>query len=105
MPNEDSGNYVLNRNVSGVSSSIGGYASSPAARSVNSNNYSRTTYTGRISPETDFGDCGGHKDSDYGVPNVDPHAKKKSKGGGGSLIFWIVIIIMIIRAIMNYFGD
>ena len=107
LPNEDSGNYVLNRNVSGVSSSVvGGYASAQTARSVNSNNYSRTTYTGRTSPEADFGNCGGHVDSDYGIPNVDPHAKKKSgKGTGLSIFFWILFIMAIVRAIMNYLNS
>ena len=61
-----------------------------------------STRTGRIN--TDYGNCGGHKDSDYGVPNVDPHSEKKKKKGGFKYAALIYIIIVILKIIFDSIG-
>lgn len=149
LPNEDRGNYTLNRNMSEserrsainqrhqpvqsrtstVNSSGRTYASqsgrtgtvNSSGRTYTSQSSSRTnagtstsrTYTaggiantatssGRVN--TDYGNCGGHKASDYGVPNVDPHAPKKKKKSGFKYIALIYVIIIILKMIFDSLG-
>ncbi len=148
LPNEDLGNYTLNRNMTDkerravtrynyqtvqdkpntqttagrtyTSTNSRANTASTAGRTYTSTN-SRTntastagktyTYSTRTNTttsstrvNTDYGNCGGHKDSDYGKPNVDPHTPKKKKKSGFGYIALIYIIIMILKIIFDGLG-
>ena len=102
LPNEDNHNYVLNRKSSGRE----GY------RIDNTNSQvkykTNALQSGSIShasdSSTDYGNCGGHRDSDYGVPNVDPHSgKKKNKGRLLGYIIFIYILMYVLQFIFSSF--
>ncbi len=108
LPNEDRGNYTLNRSMpeSQKRNVVNPrYQSNP--KRGNSSPYTTRTYTTRTNTTSsgrinaDYGNCGGHRDSDYGKPNVDPHAPKKKKKGVFKYVALIYIIIIIIKAILD----
>lgn len=111
LPNEDMGNYTLNRNMSEGERRIATennnqmikrrtVAAASAARTYSAD-FGRNSKAASARVNTDYGNCGGHKDSDYGVPNVDPHSAKKKKKSGFRYIVFIYIIIVIIKLLFN----
>lgn len=57
----------------------------------------------KVSEHADYGSCGGHKESDYGMPNVDPHTPKKKSNKAVLKIFWWMIFIYIVYIIIRIF--
>lgn len=123
LPNEDTGNYTLNRSMpeserrsvvnpryrtdqSGTNTTrVAGrtYTAQTSSRTntrqTSSRTYTTTASSGKVN--TDYGNCGGHKDSDYGKPNVDPHTPRKKKKSIFSYIILIYIIIIVLKILFD----
>lgn len=105
LPNEDNGNYVLNREMPDRER----YRTDNTRYQTNYNTIRNTVQASMknsaantVNGRTDFGNCGGHKDSDYGIPNVDPHAKnKRSTGIVAAVITFICILLQIIFSFID----
>ncbi len=113
LPNESHGDYELNKNCSYSSSMYTGTYRQYNAGRVSDGGTAQKSYSKQYTAANnkansyDYGRCGGHKDSDYGRPNVDPHSKKtsnKKKGGIVKIVIVLYIMYIILNAVYRYFA-